>query len=166
MNQSQQKDSTKNELANSILLTKVIIYVLWFIIAYSMYKPTIIADYFFSRVAQENILIQSKQTYMVVYYIFYYFGLSAIALILKHLYQLITNIQKEDMFTSININHLRFINNYISIGTGITAVAMYIYKINLSPIVFVAFFVDLIIKIITYVFRKAKLMKEDLDLTI
>lgn len=166
MNQSQQKDSNKNELENSILLTKVIIYVLWFIIAFSMYKPLIIKDYFFSRVDHRNILIQSEQTYIVVYYIFYYLGLTAIAFILKHLYQLITNIQKEDMFTSININHLRFINNYISFGTAITAVAMYIYKINLLPIVFVAFFVDLIIKIITYVFRKAKLMKEDLDLTI
>lgn len=118
------------------------------------------------KIAKDSILIPNQALHKPVLYIFYYVGIASVVMILKHLYCLVKNIENDIMFTSNNISYLKKINIYVATIWILTLLVLFIYQINLWPIIIIECFIECIISIIIYVFRKAKLMKDDLDLTI
>lgn len=158
----------KNSLLSSkksIILTKFCIIALMLISLIMMCFGNYLIARFLTMTGGARINISKELSFYIITFISYVLGIIALCTLFC-MFRLVSNLEKDEVFTAENIKWLRYISFGCLAAGALLIIITVVYDKYFLVLTLAALFMMLIVRVIKNAFEQALAMKEELDLTI
>lgn len=149
----------------SIILTKFCIIALMLISLIMMFFGNYLIARFLTITGGARINISKELSFYIITFISYVLGIIALCTLFC-MFRLVSNLEKDEVFTTQNIRWLRYISFGCLAAGALLIIITVVYDKYFLVLTLAALFMMLIVRVIKNAFEQALAMKEELDLTI